>query len=113
MKKTAFLDTELEGRLILAGVVVFMFLSLLVSRLYYLQVIKGESFKDLSENNRLRTVTIIAPRGEIRDREGKLLVQNRPSFDIVIIKDDIVKNKKDKVCHVPGFIIKKNYRQAY
>ena len=96
MKKTAQLDSELEGRLILFGVAVFILLSLLAVRLYYLQVIKGEYFKDLSENNRLRTVNVLAPRGEIRDREGRLLVQNRASFDFVIIKDDIVKNKRDE-----------------
>ncbi|MDR2337183.1 MAG: penicillin-binding protein 2 [Deltaproteobacteria bacterium] len=89
MKKALIIDTAMESKLIVSGAVVFAFLAILVIRLYYLQVIKGEYFKDLSENNRLRTVKILAPRGEIIDREGRLVVYNRPSFDVVLVLEDI------------------------
>lgn len=65
-------------------------LSLMVLRLYYLQGINGSYFRDQSENNRTRTVRTIPPRGLIYDRERKLLVGNRPSFNVTLIPEDVV-----------------------
>lgn len=59
--------------------------SILFMRLFYLQIMKGEEFLRLSENNSIRLESILAPRGLIFDTEGKLLVDNRPSFDLRII----------------------------
>lgn len=63
-------------------------LCVLVGRLWYLQIIQGSFFRDRSENNRLRTVYIPAPRGVIRDRSGAELVRNRPSFNIELVVED-------------------------
>jgi penicillin-binding protein 2 len=60
----------------------------LVIRLWYLQVIKGEFFRDRSENNRLRTIYVPAPRGLITDRHGEVLVRNRPSFNVDLVVED-------------------------
>ena len=60
----------------------------LFARLFYLQVIEGDAFRRLSESNSIRLQNIDSPRGLIFDRKGKLLVDNRPSFDLrVIVKD--------------------------
>jgi len=67
---------------ILCVVVAF---SILFMRLFYLQIMKGKEFLKLSENNSIRLESIVAPRGLIFDAEGKLLVDNRPSFDLHII----------------------------
>jgi penicillin-binding protein 2 len=67
---------------ILCVVVAF---SILFMRLFYLQVMKGEEFIRLSENNSIRLESIVAPRGLIFDADGELLVDNRPSFDLRII----------------------------
>jgi penicillin-binding protein 2 len=61
---------------------------LLISRLLYLQVIEGREYRRLSEINSIRLRTVDAPRGLIFDRNGKLLVDNRPSFDLAIIPKD-------------------------
>lgn len=61
---------------------------LLGVRLFYLQVIRGEEFRRLSENNSIRLQLLDAPRGLVFDRNGVLLVDNRPSFDLSIIKND-------------------------
>ncbi|MDP2646779.1 MAG: penicillin-binding protein 2 [Desulfobacterales bacterium] len=61
---------------------------ILVARLFYLQVIEGQEFRRLSENNSIRLQTIDPPRGMIFDRKGKLLVDNRPSFDLSITRKD-------------------------
>ncbi len=60
----------------------------LVARLFYLQVIEGREYRRLSENNCIRLQSLDASRGLIFDRTGKLLVENRPSFDLSIILKD-------------------------
>ena len=62
--------------------------AVLMMRLFFLQIIKGEEYSRLSENNSIRLQAIDAPRGMIFDRTGNLLVDNRPSFDVSIIPRD-------------------------
>ncbi len=62
--------------------------AVLFIRLFYLQVIAGDEFRRLSENNCIRLQTIDPQRGLIFDRDGTLLVDNRPSFDLGIILKD-------------------------
>ena len=62
--------------------------AVLFIRVFYLQVIEGESYRQLSENNSIRLQSVDAPRGLIFDTNRTLLVDNRPSFDLgIIIKD--------------------------
>ncbi|MDI6686821.1 MAG: penicillin-binding protein 2 [Desulfobacterales bacterium] len=61
---------------------------MLICRLFYLQIIEGEELRRLSENNCIRLQSIDPPRGLIYDRNGILLVDNRPSFDLSIILKD-------------------------
>ena len=67
---------------------------LLFFRLFYLQVIEGKEYKRLSENNCIRLQTISPSRGLIYDRNGYLLVDNRPSFDLNITLKDTKDLKK-------------------
>lgn len=57
-------------------------------RLFFLQVIEREEYRRLSENNSIRLQSIKPPRGLIFDRNGEMLVDNRPSFDLSIITRD-------------------------
>lgn len=59
------------------GVLVFL---ILIYRLVQLQVVQGVEYREKSEDNRIRFVEMLAPRGVIRDRKGRLLVSNRPSY---------------------------------
>lgn len=70
----------LPAILLLAGVLLF-------SKLFYLQIIKGSTYKTLSDSNRIRTQIIHAPRGVILDRSGIPLVQNSPGFRQILNKD--------------------------
>ena len=69
-----------------------VFLILLV-RLYYLQVLEGEEFRRQSQNNRIRVQSVPPARGLIFDRNGVLLVESRPCFDVSVIAKD-AKNPK-------------------
>ncbi len=62
--------------------------TVLLLRLVYLQVIKGEEYRLLSLNNRIRLQSIDPPRGLIYDRNNFVLVENRPSFDVSITLKD-------------------------
>ena len=64
-----FFGTRL-GMMLVFAITAF---SLLALRLYYLQGIQGSHFRDLSENNRTRTVRTAPPRGTIYDRNRELL----------------------------------------
>ncbi len=66
-------------------VVAFVFLWV---RIWYLQILKGEDFKGLSENNRVRLVSLPGIRGLITDRNGETLVSIRPSFNLYITPED-------------------------
>ncbi len=62
--------------------------AVLLIRLFYLQVIEGQEYRRLSENNCIRLQSIDASRGQIFDRQRRLLVDNRPSFDLTIVPRD-------------------------
>ena len=67
--------------------VVFCFLCLWL-RVWYLQILKGGYFIELSENNRVRMVSLSAFRGTMKDRNGEVLVGIRPSFNLYITPED-------------------------
>ena len=60
----------------------------LLSRLAFLQVMQGERYTFLSENNRIRIKRVPGTRGMIFDRQGQLLVDSRPSFDLIFVPED-------------------------
>lgn len=82
------IDPEFRRRtqfLIVLASVVFLFL---IGRLFFLQVVQGERFTYLSENNRIRLKKIPGTRGMVFDRKGQLLVDSRPSFDLLFVPED-------------------------
>ncbi len=72
-----------QTRLAVVQVVVAGLIAVLLLQFWNLQVLRARHFRDLAENNRSRVVRLAAPRGTLLDREGKLLVGNRPSFNVL------------------------------
>lgn len=70
-----------ERDLTLAVAAIF---ALVLLRLFYLQVVQGARYRELSEENRIRVEVLTAPRGEIRDRKGRLLADSVPSFTVTL-----------------------------
>jgi penicillin-binding protein 2 len=60
----------------------------IILRLIYLQVVQGERYSYLSENNRIRIKRILGTRGMVYDQRGELLVDSRPSFDLLFVPED-------------------------
>jgi penicillin-binding protein 2 len=55
--------------------------------LWRLQVMQSDKYAQLAEMNRIRNVPILAPRGKILDREGRVIVDNYPSFSALLLRD--------------------------
>ena len=72
-------------------IVAFVLLGILGARLYYLQVVKGDHYAERAENQRIRHIPIPAPRGVIFDRNGKILVHSRPTWNVVLSNEPIKK----------------------
>ena len=77
-----------HGRLVLVSYLAVGMTLVLLFGFWKLQVIQGEHFSDLAEKNRIRSIPIIAPRGPMLDREGRVLVDSYPSFSILLLRDD-------------------------
>ena len=79
---------KLSSRLKILRYSMFGGLGLLVLALFHTQVIKGATYRRMSENNRIRLIRLEAPRGNIYDRSGMLLATNRPAYHVYVIPED-------------------------
>jgi penicillin-binding protein 2 len=77
-----------QERLALFSYVSVTFIVLLLVGFWKLQVIQSGHFADLAERNQIRYIPIIAPRGAMLDREGRVLVDSYPSFSILLLRDN-------------------------
>lgn len=81
---------EPTRRLLILTIGVTVLFFVLLARLWYLQIVKAEDFYSLSENNRLRLVPVAASRGTLVDRNGTILVNNRASFSVAVMPQEVV-----------------------
>ena len=89
-----FEDTSqnLRARLRFIQVLVLVMLGVLSVRLYVLQVVRGERYGEIAENQRRRRLPIPAPRGVIFDREKRIIVDSKPTYNVILSREDV----KDK-----------------
>ena len=73
---------------ILLGLAVLLF-GIILFRLWYLQILSGEDFAAQANDNRLRSVKVVAPRGTIQDRNGEAIVENRAGLAVGIRLMDV------------------------
>ena len=80
---------NLKARMTIIHGIVFAILAALGARLYFLQVVSGDYYAERAENQRVRLLRIPAPRGAIFDRSGKLLVDSRSTYNIILSGEDM------------------------
>jgi penicillin-binding protein 2 len=76
-------------RIIRASIVVILLFAVLVLRLWFMQIFNGPEYREKSEGNRIRLQGIPSLRGMIYDRSGRVLVDNRPAFDLNVIPEEV------------------------
>ena len=79
-------------RLRIVGVVVLLLFGVLVLRLWTLQIVEGKSYAANVTRNQVRVVSVAAPRGEIVDRSGTVLVSNTPQQEILLSRAEATSN---------------------
>ena len=78
-----------EQRVLIAGVLILLLSGALISRLVWLQVSRHDYFTELSQGNRVRNEPIPASRGIIYDRDGKILAENRPAYQLELVREQV------------------------
>src|SRR6516225_11787310 len=74
-------------RLTAVQYIILVIFLILAYGLWRLQVMQSDKYAQLAEQNRIRNVPILAPRGKILDREGRIIVDNYPSFSALLLRD--------------------------
>ena len=72
----------------IASYVIVGMVGLLLIGFWKLQVVDSDKYSQMAERNRVRAIPIIAPRGRMLDRDGRVLVDNYPSFSVLLLRDD-------------------------
>ncbi|MDG2033031.1 MAG: penicillin-binding protein 2, partial [Rhodospirillales bacterium] len=67
----------------------FVLMSGLIGRMYYLQVIEGDRYKTLADENRISLKLLAPPRGRIVDRFGRPLAVNRQNYRILLVPENV------------------------
>lgn len=94
---------DLISKIKVTRIIAWLGIGILIFRLWFLQVLDGAYYRDKSENNRVRGIRTGAPRGLIYDREGKILVRNRPSFNLALMLED-VENVEETLRKIAGIL---------
>lgn len=94
MRESSTVPEDVKQRLNWLLVFIVICFSILIISLWYLQMIKGEEFKERAVENSIRALVEDAPRGRIYDRQGELLVTNRPAVVVSIIPAEVDDLKK-------------------
>jgi len=88
--KDDFLESRLiRRRLVLSAAFIFVLLTLVLGRLYVLQIVDHDHFSTLSDSNRVRIKALPPTRGLIFDREGVVMANNLPSYRLEIIREQV------------------------
>jgi penicillin-binding protein 2 len=90
------LTPKLAFRIAVVGGVALVMFAVIFFRLWYLQVLSGDSYVAAAKDNRVRAIKVQAPRGEIVDRHGVPLVENRHSFSIKLSPDKLPAARADR-----------------
>jgi penicillin-binding protein 2 len=77
-----------QTRLTAISYTIVALMALLLLGFWKLQIINSDRYTQLAERNRVRSIPIIAPRGTMLDRFGRVIVDNYPSFSVLLLRDD-------------------------
>jgi penicillin-binding protein 2 len=73
---------------IIGGLAIAIF-AVLFLRLWYVQILEGDKYLSEANDNRVREIRVQAPRGDILDRDGKVLVANRTELAVQVLPEEL------------------------
>jgi len=79
----------------LLAAMVLLSVCALFARIYFLQAMKGQDYRAIAEGNKLRNQYVLAPRGLMLDRNGKVITSNTPSFEVVVLPNKLPEDQAD------------------
>ena len=90
------LTPQLAFRVAVIGGIALVMFGIIFFRLWYLQVLSGDDYVQAARENRVRSIKVQAPRGEIVDRHGQELVENRTSMSIKLTPDRLPEKLEER-----------------
>lgn len=90
------LSPQIALRVAVIGGIALVAFGIVFFRLWYLQVLNGDQYVAAANDNRVREIKVAAPRGEIVDREGRVLVDNRTGLAVKIAPDRLPEDETAK-----------------
>jgi penicillin-binding protein 2 len=90
------LTPQLALRIAVIGGIALIGFAVVFFRLWYLEVLSGDKYLAQANNNRVREIKVQAPRGEIVDRQGRRLVDNRTGLAVELTPDKLPKGRRDR-----------------
>jgi penicillin-binding protein 2 len=94
-----------QQRLAIASYMIVGMIGVLVIGFWKLQVIDSDKYLQWAERNKVRYLPVIAPRGRMLDRDGRVLVDNYPSFSVLLLRDDPVQVQRHLAAIADGLNI--------
>lgn len=107
-----------EPRFLWASFVMMAVLGFLALRVWYIQIYRGQHYRTISENNRIRRIEIPAPRGIVYDRNGAVILGNKPFFDLIYIPQYVREKEAtfkilSRLLNIPESIFERRLRAGY
>jgi penicillin-binding protein 2 len=90
------LTPQLAWRVAIIGGIALVAFAVIFFRLWYLQVLSGDKYLAEANDNRVREIKVQAPRGEIVDREGTVLVRNRTGYAVKVTPEKLPKARSER-----------------
>jgi penicillin-binding protein 2 len=90
------LTPQLAWRVAIIGGIALVAFAVIFFRLWYLQVLSGDRYLAEAHDNRVREIKVQAPRGEIVDRDGTVLVRNRTGYAVKVTPDKLPETRADR-----------------
>src|SRR5688572_19747173 len=90
------MTSQFALRVAILGAAALAMFSIIFFRLWYLEVLSGDKYLEQAQNNRVREVKVQAPRGQIVDRNGEVLVDNRTALALQVKADELPANNAEQ-----------------
>src|SRR3954451_8633920 len=107
------LTPKLALRIAILGGIALVAFGIVFFRLWYLQVLSGDRYKAEAKNNQQREIKVEAPRGEVVDRDGRVLVDNRTGLAVKVTPDKLPKDphRRNEVYRRLGRLVRMSPRR--